>query len=113
MDGMHLVYRPLHAGAEELEMALFDCMRRAYTPWRILQRIGRRLDTGLWGVVANASTNLFYAPFQRSLARSGRERVLRRGNWPGQETENAGGPAAAIRILPELQAESGGHRTPT
>jgi radical SAM superfamily enzyme YgiQ (UPF0313 family) len=101
MDGMHLVYKPLHANAEELEMALFDCMRRAYSPMRIAQRVARRINTGFWGAIANAAANAFYAPFQRSLARAGRERVMRRGAWPEPEfgfaqPETA---AAALRIL--------------
>jgi radical SAM superfamily enzyme YgiQ (UPF0313 family) len=100
MDGMHLVYKPMHADAEELETALFDCMRRAYTPVRIAQRVARRLNTGFMGALANAAANAFYAPFQRSLARAGRERVARRGAWPEPEFGfDQPETAPALRIL--------------
>jgi hypothetical protein len=83
MDGMHLMYRPLDVAPEELESALFDCMRRTYSPRRVAGRIARGWKTGLWGGLANTGANLFYAPFQRTLARAGKERVKARGPWPG------------------------------
>jgi radical SAM superfamily enzyme YgiQ (UPF0313 family) len=83
MDGMHLVYRPQHVGAEEVENALFACQRRAWSPGRVLRRVARGARSGFWGGIANASANLAYRSFQSSLARVGAERVKARGAWPG------------------------------
>jgi radical SAM superfamily enzyme YgiQ (UPF0313 family) len=93
MDGMHLVYRPENVAPEELE--LFECMRRAYSVARVTRRILRGMRSGFWGGLANGSANLAYAPYQRSLARSGLERVKARGAWPGREP---GLPPAGERI---------------
>jgi radical SAM superfamily enzyme YgiQ (UPF0313 family) len=83
MDGMHLVYRPRNLDPEELEMALFSCLRRAWSPGRVLRRVARGARSGFWGGIANASANLAYRSFQTSLARAGAERVCARGSWPG------------------------------
>jgi radical SAM superfamily enzyme YgiQ (UPF0313 family) len=83
MDGMHLVYRPRNVDPEELEMALFSCLRRAWSPGRVLRRVARGARSGFWGGIANASANLAYRSFQTSLARAGAERVRARGSWPG------------------------------
>jgi radical SAM superfamily enzyme YgiQ (UPF0313 family) len=83
MDGMHLVYRPQNVDAEELELALFTCLRRAWSPGRVLRRVARGARSGFWGGIANASANLAYRSFQSSLARVGAERVRARGAWPG------------------------------
>jgi radical SAM superfamily enzyme YgiQ (UPF0313 family) len=83
MDGMHLVYRPQNLDAEELESALFACLRRAWSPGRVLRRVARGARSGFWGGIANASANLAYRGFQSSLARAGAERVKARGPWPG------------------------------
>jgi hypothetical protein len=83
MDGMHLVYRPQHMDAEELEMALFACQRSAWSPARVFRRVARGARSGFWGGIANASANLAYRSFQSSLARVGAERVRSRGPWPG------------------------------
>lgn len=84
LDGMHLLYRPQHLGPDELELALFDCMRRVYSPLRVARRLVRRIGDGPWTALANASANVFYMPYQRSLAREGEARVHARGAWPGQ-----------------------------
>jgi radical SAM superfamily enzyme YgiQ (UPF0313 family) len=82
LDGMHLLYRPKSASAEEVELALIDCMRRAYSPARLAQRIARRLSRGFWTGLANASANLAYAPYQRALAAAAETRRAARGAWP-------------------------------
>lgn len=83
LDGVHLVYEPKNLSADEVEMALFDCMRRANTPWRVLRRVARGVKAGLWPGVTNASANIFYRPHQLALARTGLDRIRERGPWPG------------------------------
>ncbi|MFI4942352.1 MAG: hypothetical protein ACHP85_03750, partial [Burkholderiales bacterium] len=85
MDGMHLVYKPQNVAPDELELALFECMRRSYSFTSVTRRILRGMRSGFWGGLANGSANLAYAPYQRALARSGLERVKERGAWPGRE----------------------------
>jgi radical SAM superfamily enzyme YgiQ (UPF0313 family) len=89
MDGVHLAYRPRDVSPDELEFALFECMRRAYRPVRVARRIGRGLRAGFWGGLVNASANLGYMSFQRSLARVGLHRVQARGPWPGSSRERS------------------------
>ncbi|MBI3694564.1 MAG: B12-binding domain-containing radical SAM protein, partial [Acidobacteria bacterium] len=48
MDGMHLLYKPQGLSPDELEMALFDCQRRAYSPGRVVKRVLRRAGNGFW-----------------------------------------------------------------
>ncbi|MBI3695460.1 MAG: hypothetical protein HY238_11565, partial [Acidobacteria bacterium] len=84
MDGMHLLYKPQGLSPDELEMALFDCQRRAYSPGRVVKRILRRAGNGFWSTLATASGNIFYMPYQRALARVGLARVRARGPWPGR-----------------------------
>jgi radical SAM superfamily enzyme YgiQ (UPF0313 family) len=89
MDGAHLAYRPRNIPADELEIALYQCMKRAYSVPRVVQRMARSWSYGLWSGFANTAGNLFYAPYQRALARSIQQRVQQRGPWPGllrQET---------------------------
>ncbi len=83
LDGSHLVYRPNSISPDELELMVFECMRRAYRPHRMAQRILRRIRSGLWTTLAVTTANLAFRPYQRSLSRAGRERVLKRGRWPG------------------------------
>jgi radical SAM superfamily enzyme YgiQ (UPF0313 family) len=83
MDGMHLLYRPRNVDPEDLERALFSCLRRAWSPGRVLRRMARGARSGFWGGIANATANLAYRSFQTSLARAGAERVEARGPWPG------------------------------
>ena len=85
MDGMHLLYKPQGLSPDELEMALFDYQRRAYSLRRVVKRIGRSVGNGFWSTLATASGNIFYMPYQRSLARAGLARVRARGPWPGRE----------------------------
>ncbi|HSG28773.1 MAG TPA: hypothetical protein VLA34_09855, partial [Candidatus Krumholzibacterium sp.] len=82
LDGMHLVYKPAYLSPEETEFALFDCMRRAYSPSRIARRVLRRGGQGFWTALANTSANLSFIPYQRALSRVGTERVSGRGRWP-------------------------------
>lgn len=82
LDGMHLVYKPQNMSPEEVELALFECMRRANHPRRIAQRILRRTGRDIWTTTAVTMTNLIFRSYQRSLHRAGRERVLKRGAWP-------------------------------
>jgi radical SAM superfamily enzyme YgiQ (UPF0313 family) len=104
MDGVHLVYRPLRVPADELELALGLCMKRAYTPGRVLRRMLRRIPDGLWASAASAFCNSFYVPYQRTIADAVRDRVERRGPWPGHgvaETE-----LASARLSTALSEQS-------
>ncbi|HWQ03590.1 MAG TPA: radical SAM protein [Candidatus Nitrosotenuis sp.] len=83
MDGAHLLYRPKDLDPDELEMAVFQCMQRAYSPGRMLRRVVRTWRTGWWTALATTTGNLFYAPYQRALAREGIARIRARGPWPG------------------------------
>jgi radical SAM superfamily enzyme YgiQ (UPF0313 family) len=83
LDGMHLMYRPRNLSADELEQALFACMRQTYSPWRVAKRVLRGARSGFWGGLANAMANAAYMPYQRSLAYAGGRRVQERGPWPG------------------------------
>lgn len=89
LDGMHLMYRPRDVAADELERALFECMRHTYSPWRVARRVLRGARSGFWGGLANAMANASYMPYQRSLAEAGRQRVRARGPWPGPQGEAA------------------------
>jgi len=100
MDGVHLLYRPQNLSADEVEMALWDCMRRGYSSGRVLGRIARGMTRSWWGGLASAVTNLFYVGHQRELARSGLERTRARGRWPGHRAALTA-PAAA-RLLPVM-----------
>jgi len=93
LDGMHLMYSPRGVSADELEQALFECMRHAYSPWRVAKRMVRGARAGFWGGMANALANAAYMPFQRSLSRAGRDRVERRGPWPGPDRRVQGADA--------------------
>jgi radical SAM superfamily enzyme YgiQ (UPF0313 family) len=84
MDGVHLAYRPRDLSPDELELALFECMRRSYGAGRVARRVARSLKAGVWGGLVSASANLEYMSFQRALARAGRDRLRARGPWPGQ-----------------------------
>ncbi len=84
LDGAHLVYRPAGISADELELAVFECMRRAYSPHRIAQRILRRVRSGFWTTLAVTTANLSYRPYQQSLSSAGRQRIFERGPWPGE-----------------------------
>jgi hypothetical protein len=92
---MHLMYSPRGVSADELEQALFACMRHAYSPWRVAKRMVRGARAGFWGGMANALANAAYMPFQRSLSRAGRDRVERRGPWPGPDRRLQGADAPA------------------
>jgi radical SAM superfamily enzyme YgiQ (UPF0313 family) len=83
MDGAHLVYRPRHVAPEELELALFQCMRRSYRPAAVARRVLRRAGDGLWCALTNAGMNHAYRKHQRAIARTGLARVRARGAWPG------------------------------
>jgi hypothetical protein len=77
MDGMHLLYRPKHLSEDELRLALFECMRRAYSPQSIARRVFRRIVRRPLVGVSLAAANAFYGRHQRALARSGRARMPR------------------------------------
>jgi radical SAM superfamily enzyme YgiQ (UPF0313 family) len=85
MDGVHLLYRPRHLSADQLEMAFYDCMRRAYRPTALLRRVGRRLGSGVWCAAANAACNLFYRGHQRGIVESGLARRAQTAAIPGEE----------------------------
>lgn len=85
MDGMFLTYKPMNVSADELEVAMMLCMRRSYSPMRVLRRSARAWSYGLWSGFASTSANLFYAPYQLALARTAARRIRVRGLWPGDE----------------------------
>ena len=74
---------------DELEFAVFECMRRAYTLRRVARRTFARFRDGMWSGLAGGMYNLFYRDFQRAVARSGMERIRDRGPWPGRTAEVA------------------------
>jgi radical SAM superfamily enzyme YgiQ (UPF0313 family) len=83
MDGSHLVYKPEGMSADELEVALFGMMRKAYSPSRVLSRVGRRVNLGLTSTLFMAGANLHYWWYERAVAKSSLERLHKRGTWPG------------------------------
>ncbi len=113
LDGMHLVYEPTGMSADELEFALFRCMKCAYSPSRIAGRILRRMGKSPWTPLANATANLSFISYQRTLARVGLERVQARGKWPGARTtlaesngDRSKGTGSDVR-LPASRAATG------
>jgi radical SAM superfamily enzyme YgiQ (UPF0313 family) len=94
MDGVHLVYRPRNVSPDELEWALFDAMRRVYSPWRVARRMLRRIPDGLWCALTNAGANLDYRRHQTSRASAGLARIQARGPWAGTRTADTS-PAQA------------------
>ena len=92
LDGMHLVYEPLGLSPDELEFALFRCMKRAYSSRRIAERILRRVGKDPWTSLANMTANLAFISYQCSLARVGLERVQARGKWPNSFKIKSTGP---------------------
>jgi radical SAM superfamily enzyme YgiQ (UPF0313 family) len=83
MDGAHLVFRPRHVSPDELELALFTCMRRSYRLPVVARRLWRRRGDGLWGFLTNVGMNHSYRRHQRAIARTGFARLRARGVWPG------------------------------
>lgn len=116
MDGVHLLYKPRDVSADELELALFECMRRGYRRGRVLRRVARAARIGFWGGLNNAISNFYYIGHQRSLSRTGRERVRARGTWPGlgdaglrRGDDHPDGPSLAYRDNGSgTSAEAGG-----
>lgn len=84
-DGVHLVYEPRRVSADELEVALSDCMRRSYDPVRVVRRVARRATSGGWAFITSATVNRVYMRYERALASAGRDRIASRGAWPGPE----------------------------
>ena len=99
MDGAHLLYQPKELDADELELAMTSVMRKLYSPSFLARRILRRMTSGFWGGLSNATGNLFYASFQRSLATSFNRRIQARGPWPGTDFQQA--PATLAWERPE------------
>ena len=87
LDGMHLVYQPQHMSAEEVELALFECLRRANSPHRMMRRILRRVGRDFWTSLAVTTANLAFVPHHRALRLSCEQRVNSRGPWPGTDPE--------------------------
>src|SRR5262245_30702655 len=105
MDGVHLVYRPRNVSPDELEWALFDAMRRVYSPWHVARRMLRRVPDGLWCALTNAGANLDYRRHQASLATAGLERIRARGPWdrglspPGSPRTSDTSPVQASALI--------------
>jgi radical SAM superfamily enzyme YgiQ (UPF0313 family) len=87
MDGAHLLYRPRHVAPEELELALFRCMRRSYRFSAVVRRVLRRSGDGVFCALTGAGMNASYAQHQRGIADSGLARLRARGRWPGPERQ--------------------------
>jgi len=77
-DGVHVTYQPRGLSADELELALADCMRRSYDPFRVAHRIARRARSGRWALTMSANANRHYMRYQRALARTTLERMAER-----------------------------------
>jgi radical SAM superfamily enzyme YgiQ (UPF0313 family) len=86
MDGSHLVYKPEGMSADELEVSLFGMMKKAYSPTRVLSRVGRRLNLGVTSSVFMTGANLHYWWYERAVAKSSLQRLRQRGPWPGDAT---------------------------
>lgn len=83
MDGVQLLYQPEGLSPDELELALFECMRRGYSTARVITRLWRGFRSSFWGGLIAGGANLHYIPHQRDLSRTGRARIAARGSWPG------------------------------
>jgi radical SAM superfamily enzyme YgiQ (UPF0313 family) len=77
MDGIHLLYRPNTISAEELELGMFACMRRAYSLRSIARRLARRMPRDPRVALSLIGANLFYRGHQLALADCGTARVQR------------------------------------
>jgi len=84
VDGVHLLYQPQNLSPDELELALFECMRRGYTTRRVVTRMWRGFRTSFWGGLIAGGANLHYVDHQRDLSRTGRARLAARSPWPGR-----------------------------
>jgi hypothetical protein len=98
MDGSHLVYKPQGLSADELEVALFGMMKKAYSPRRVLGRVGRRVNLGLTTSLFMTGANLHYWRYERAVAKSSLQRLRQRGPWPG----------TGALLPPELEIASAG-----
>ncbi len=96
MDGAHLVYRPRHVSPDELELALFTCMRRSYSLPAVARRLLRRSGDGLWCALTNVGMNQAYRKHQRAIARTGCARLRARGEWPGLDTAHGSFQRSAL-----------------
>jgi radical SAM superfamily enzyme YgiQ (UPF0313 family) len=77
-DGVHVAYQPNRVSADELELALANCMQRSYHPLRVAHRIARRALNGHWALAMSVAANLNYRAYQTALARTTVERVSER-----------------------------------
>jgi len=81
-DGVHVVFKPKHLSAEELEMALATCMRRSYSWPAVAHRVIRRAASGWSCFAANVTANCIYMRHQRALADAGLRRIRARASRP-------------------------------
>jgi hypothetical protein len=93
MDGMQVLYHPKHLSSDELEIAFFACMRRAYTLRLTTRRILARTELGLLRRVGLARVNMFYRRFHLALAKVASRRADIRRNAPC--TQNSTKPSLA------------------
>ncbi len=86
-DGVHVAYQPRRVSADELELALANCMLRSYHPLRVAGRIARRAVNGHWAFAMSVAANRCYMGYQRALARTTLERlsVRRRSAAEGRD----------------------------
>ncbi len=99
-DGVHVAYQPRRVSADELELALANCMLRSYHPLRVAHRIARRAVNGHWALAMSVAANRSYRGYQTALARTTLDRVSeRRRSAADEEVTNRGrtseAPAAA------------------
>jgi radical SAM superfamily enzyme YgiQ (UPF0313 family) len=85
MDGMHVLFRPKKLSQDELEIALFQCMRSAYSPLRIARRVIRRANSGSLTLLSLGGANISWMRHQRALARTGLARRNQRLGLVGND----------------------------
>lgn len=97
MDGAFLLFRPKDVSPEELELAFLTCMRRNWSPRRVARRILQHVVGKPSALLMAAFTNLHYLAYEHAVARTGMERVRRRGPWPDRlYAKRQGCPADAV-----------------
>lgn len=102
MDGMHVLFRPKNMSQDELEIALFQCMRAAYSPARIARRMIRRANSGFLTLLSLGGANMSWMRHQRALAKTGlarhNERLRQTAENAREWTESPDGVAGTVNL---------------